>query len=103
VQGALGEQISWFEPDNAFFNVVTVTSPTDLTFQSEFPVAEGEGPFPLGTSFFIGIDFNSDQAAFAQVFDQTAGVPDGGSTLGLISLGLAGLALLKSKFKSARK
>jgi hypothetical protein len=97
-----GEQISWFEPDNALFNVVTVASLTDLTFQSEVPFA-GIGPFPLGTSFFIGTDPNSNQEAFAQVFDQTAHVPDGGSTLGLISLGLAGLGLLKSKFKSARK
>lgn len=103
VSGVVGRQISWFEPDNGFFNVVTVTSLTDLTFQSEVPVNLGFGPFPLGVSFFIGTDFNSNQDAFAQVFDETAHVPDGGSTLGLISLGLAGLGLLKSKFKSARK
>lgn len=102
VVGEPGEQINWFEPDNGLFNVVTVISTNELLFQSEASLA-GFGPFPLGTSFLIGFDSNSGDFAFAQVFDQTAGVPDGGSTLGLIGLGLAGLALLKSKFKSARK
>ena len=98
----LGEQISWFEPDNGLFNVVTVLSSTDLLFQSETAFA-GVGPFGYGVSWIIGVDFTSDQEAFAQVFDGPASVPDGGSTLGLIGLGLAGLGLLKSKFKSARK
>jgi hypothetical protein len=98
----VGEQISWVEPDNAFFNVVTVTSPTDLLFQSEFPTAEGAGPFPLGVSFIVGFDPNSNQEAFAQVFDQTEHVPDGGSTLGLISLGLAGLALFHRRMAAKR-
>jgi hypothetical protein len=101
-QFSTGIQFAWLEPENsAFGNILSDVLNNRFTITSDFP-AEGFPSGPDGTTIDnIGIDLTDGGSISATFFDKgdVAGVPEKGSTFGLLllaSTGLLGASRLRS-------